>query len=455
MNILLQPHSIELLERVDLVLSSPLLGVAASLSELVRPLLGHSALVIFTEDCTGRPQKKAGDPRISDRVSIAELDTLRCSLPEGSAPLWLAGAMIGAEVHPVAVWLAATGALLVLTDPEPGPESESDETPGRPGTVTEGGASEGGASEERASEDGPETGPDRSLAVIGQLWELVAAGIRRQVAAAPPAYLFDSRAASAERARVIADLTDAHATTLESLLAVLRARDASPEAARQNAIDLTTKAMVRLRAVSDRDRSLSEEPVAQAFERLRDDLRPLVRFGDLDVQFIEPPLNGRALPGEVAHAGRAIVRGAVLALIDQEGVGRVRVQWDCDGSNLLIRVRDDGPGDLTTDVPSVSRLAGRVAALSGSLEVEATAGWGSEMVVTLPLDAPVAALAPAAEWGLSPREQGVLELVASGLRNRAIAEALSISENTVKFHVANLLRKVGASTRAELASLAR
>jgi len=444
-NILLQPHSIELLERVDLVLSSPLLGVAASLSELVRPLLGHSALVIFTEDCTGRPQKKAGDPRISDRVSIAELDTLRCSLPEGSAPLWLAGAMIGSEVRPVALWLAATGALLVLTDPEPGPESELDETPGRPGTVSEGGA----------SEDGRETGPARSLAVIGQLWELVAAGIRRQVAAAPPAYLFDSRAASAERARVIADLTDAHATTLESLLAVLRARDARPESARQNAIDLTTKAMVRLRAVSDRDRSLSEEPVAQAFERLRDDLRPLVRFGDLDVQFIEPPLNGRALPGEVAHAGRAIVRGAVLALIDQEGVGRVRVQWDCDGSNLLIRVRDDGPGDLTTDVPSVSRLAGRVAALSGSLEVEATAGWGSEMVVTLPLDAPVAALAPAAEWGLSPREQGVLELVASGLRNRAIAEALLISENTVKFHVANLLRKVGASTRAELASLAR
>jgi DNA-binding NarL/FixJ family response regulator len=48
----------------------------------------------------------------------------------------------------------------------------------------------------------------------------------------------------------------------------------------------------------------------------------------------------------------------------------------------------------------------------------------------------------------------VLELVALGARNRAIAEKLSISENTVKFHVANLLRKVGASTRAELAALA-
>ena len=77
------------------------------------------------------------------------------------------------------------------------------------------------------------------------------------------------------------------------------------------------------------------------------------------------------------------------------------------------------------------------------------------MAVSLPLDAPTASVTPAAAWGLSPRERGVLELVASGARNKAIAETLTISENTVKFHVANLLRKVGASTRAELASLAR
>ncbi|TFD28621.1 response regulator transcription factor family protein [Cryobacterium lyxosi] len=264
-----------------------------------------------------------------------------------------------------------------------------------------------------------------------------------------------SRTAAAERSKLIADLTDAHATTLETLLAVLRSKSTSDTAARQKATELAAAAMVALRAVSDLDRSLTEEPVAQAFERLRDDLRPLVRFGDLDVQFIEPPVNGRALPGEVAHEARAIVRGAVLALVEQAGVARVRVQWDCDGSNLLIRIRDDGPGDLNGEVPSVRQLAARVVALSGTLNVEATAGWGSELAVSLPLDAPTASVSAAATWGLSPRERGVLELVASGARNKAIAEALTISENTVKFHVANLLRKVGASTRAELAALAR
>jgi DNA-binding IclR family transcriptional regulator len=45
-----------------------------------------------------------------------------------------------------------------------------------------------------------------------------------------------------------------------------------------------------------------EEPVASAFQRFREDLCPLVNFSGVDVQFIEPPVNGRALPGEVAHA---------------------------------------------------------------------------------------------------------------------------------------------------------
>jgi DNA-binding CsgD family transcriptional regulator len=416
-------RSLDVLDSLHSVVSSSLLEIAGGFSALLHPLIEHSALVIFTEDCTGRPQKKAGDLAIIDEVTLPELDAVRRGLATGEADPWGRRAVIGGTERPITAWLASTGALLVLTDPH----------------LTARGAAD----------------PEATLAIVGRLWQLVATSIRQQVAAAAPAYLLDSRGASADRAKVIADLTDAHSTTLESLLAVLRAGGVSAEAARQTATDLAASAMVSLRAVSDRDRSLAEEPVAQAFARLRDDLRPLVRFGDLDVQFIEPPANGRALPGEVAQAGRAIVRGAVLALVEQVGVSRVRVQWDCDGSNLLIQIRDDGAGTLTADSPGVSPLTARVAALGGTFEVQATAGWGSELAVALPLDAPLAPLSPASEWGLSPREQGVLALVASGARNKAIAAELLISENTVKFHVANLLRKVGASTRAELASLAR
>jgi DNA-binding NarL/FixJ family response regulator len=55
---------------------------------------------------------------------------------------------------------------------------------------------------------------------------------------------------------------------------------------------------------------------------------------------------------------------------------------------------------------------------------------------------------------LTPRELQVLQLVAQGLPNKAIARALSISENTAKFHVASLSGKLGASSRTEAVTLA-
>ncbi|MBW8025216.1 LuxR family transcriptional regulator [Clavibacter michiganensis subsp. michiganensis] len=416
--------AVALLDGLHDALAAPLQEVAEALSGLLQPVVAHRALVIFTEDCTGRPRKKAGEAEVVENVTIAELDRILASLADGSdgdaGSAWSVEHPVGGRPRTVAAWRADTGALLVLVDPV------------------------------AAHDDVP-----AARELVRALWRSVAHGIRQQVAAAPPAYLAEARAVSSERARVVSELGDAHATTLESLLAVLRSSRTGDAAARQTAADLATNAMVELRAASDRDRSLGEEPVARAFARLRDDLRPLVRFRDLDVQFVEPPVDGRALPGEVAHAGRAIVRGAVLALVEQPDVTRVRIQWDCDGSNLLVGIRDDGAGATTADLDALRRLTDRVAALDGALDVTATPGWGSEIAVRLPLDAPAAGLDAAGEAGLSAREREVLALVAGGSRNRAIATALGISENTVKFHVANLLRKMGASTRAELAGLVR
>jgi DNA-binding NarL/FixJ family response regulator len=55
---------------------------------------------------------------------------------------------------------------------------------------------------------------------------------------------------------------------------------------------------------------------------------------------------------------------------------------------------------------------------------------------------------------LSPRERGVLRLVAAGLSNRQIAQTLSISERTVKFHVTAIFNKLGAENRAQAVALA-
>ncbi len=52
---------------------------------------------------------------------------------------------------------------------------------------------------------------------------------------------------------------------------------------------------------------------------------------------------------------------------------------------------------------------------------------------------------------LTKREGEVLRLVAKGLGNRAVAEALNIGEGTVKAHVANILHKLNVSSRTEAA----
>jgi DNA-binding NarL/FixJ family response regulator len=69
--------------------------------------------------------------------------------------------------------------------------------------------------------------------------------------------------------------------------------------------------------------------------------------------------------------------------------------------------------------------------------------------------APVASRSFDAEDGewidepLTVRERDVLELLAEGLPNKAIAARLGISDQTVKFHIASLLSKLGASNRTE------
>jgi DNA-binding NarL/FixJ family response regulator len=61
-------------------------------------------------------------------------------------------------------------------------------------------------------------------------------------------------------------------------------------------------------------------------------------------------------------------------------------------------------------------------------------------------------LAPAAlAEELTPRELEVLQLLAQGLSNKAIAYQLDISEHTVKFHVNAIMNKLNAQSRTEAA----
>ena len=56
--------------------------------------------------------------------------------------------------------------------------------------------------------------------------------------------------------------------------------------------------------------------------------------------------------------------------------------------------------------------------------------------------------------GLTQREQQVLRLVASGERNKEIADRLSLSVRTVRFHIENLYRKLGVQSRTQAVRVA-
>jgi DNA-binding NarL/FixJ family response regulator len=58
------------------------------------------------------------------------------------------------------------------------------------------------------------------------------------------------------------------------------------------------------------------------------------------------------------------------------------------------------------------------------------------------------------EENLTERELEVLRLIRDGNKNKQIADQLSISENTVNFHIKNITGKLGANDRTHAVTIA-
>jgi DNA-binding CsgD family transcriptional regulator len=97
--------------------------------------------------------------------------------------------------------------------------------------------------------------------------------------------------------------------------------------------------------------------------------------------------------------------------------------------------------------------ARRARALAETVDEALTALGDSQRGQMVPIAATAGHSGRAASQ-LSQREREVLLRVAEGRSNKAIAEELYVSPNTVKTHVASLLRKLDVHTRAQLATIA-
>jgi two-component system, NarL family, response regulator YdfI len=98
---------------------------------------------------------------------------------------------------------------------------------------------------------------------------------------------------------------------------------------------------------------------------------------------------------------------------------------------------------------SADQLVAALQAAAAGLVVLHPAEIPSAFPATAPASQPLAELPEP----LTRREREVLQMLAAGLANKEIAARLNISDHTAKFHLAAILGKLGAATRAEAVAL--
>ena len=190
---------------------------------------------------------------------------------------------------------------------------------------------------------------------------------------------------------------------------------------------------------------------------------PLVRTA---VVLDEQPLWVSALSGELEQAGIAIVGSSVaadaaLALARQREpdvfvVGLEMPNAAVDGPEFIRRVRAVAPHTRIVALSIHSDpLRSRAALAAGADAFCAKTASVDEIVAVVMSRNGAAGVASdgatACSDTLTPRELEILELVARGYTNAAIAKRLWVTEWTVKFHLANTYRKLGVSNRTQAA----
>jgi DNA-binding NarL/FixJ family response regulator len=169
--------------------------------------------------------------------------------------------------------------------------------------------------------------------------------------------------------------------------------------------------------------------------KLADSFRPNVVLMDLQM----PVMNGVAATRQL-HSTQPDCH--VIALTTFDGDEYI---FDC--------LRAGAVGYLLKDAPSENLFAAIRAAARGESFLQPSVTTRVLAEFTRHTDQPVASVTLVEP--LSDREHEILRLIAKGSTNREIAEALFITEGTVKNHVTNILSKLDVRDRTQAALKAR
>ena len=127
----------------------------------------------------------------------------------------------------------------------------------------------------------------------------------------------------------------------------------------------------------------------------------------------------------------------------------VMVDMEPDKNTFLSAVRAGVVGYVLKDASAVEVAATIRAVVAGQAVCPPSLSMALFRFIAEP-DALGSAVSWGAEFGLSRREQHMVELLRQRLTNKEIAAQLNLSEQTVKNHVHNILRKLGATNRASI-----
>jgi len=173
---------------------------------------------------------------------------------------------------------------------------------------------------------------------------------------------------------------------------------------------------------------------------------------DLGYQRRDPALQAVAIETAASVAGAAGMAERAARLLAAAEALRERA-----GAPLLRIIQTEHERDLALARRGLTEAAFAAAWAAGrALPAEEVLGEAETALVALATGAAPESASPAPPPAhlLSPRELEVVRLLAEGRSNRAIAEALFVSQSTVISHVRNILDKLGLNSRAAVAAWA-
>ena len=200
-----------------------------------------------------------------------------------------------------------------------------------------------------------------------------------------------------------------------------------------------------------------------AFQAYRRDHGTSFRASDVAFVRLVAPLIAETLAAALAReaAGQVEVDGPdpVTGIIVLEPTGQVRYASPA-GEAWIDALR---AADATDSLPAAVlgtvagldahgvRAVNEVRVAGGAATIEATPGGadGSVALVISPVRSPTTVLTPVA-WGLTPAEERIATLVVQGYGNRAVADRLCVSENTVEWHLRRIFDRLDVHSRGQL-----